>query len=200
MLIAWLDSNGKLLMTDNPEYVPTIYQASSVTFSDLSTSDAYQVIVVNGSITTMSQEQILQYNQQQYLNRLSDQVTNYISSNYPQIKINSDLADKEYYTTAITYSTTMSEVDIRNYTAKVVETAYSQTISVSNIIMSDTSIPSNLQIPFIQLAKVGLRLQWVNNVKQSYYNYQQQILSTTSLSELQSITAYTFPPYPSNLL
>ncbi len=198
---AWINpSNSQLVLSVVPAGVP-----SSVTYVEVIAEDPSFVIVQNGSITVMSASQQVATKLPYYLNQLGNLYTNWIYSNYSQVKQSSDLNDYVVYTSVLysqsanptVISATMNAIgtSIATYSLTATQGGLSYTSITAtglnmfnNYVSSLTSSFTNLDPnALIQLAKIAVRNAQVNVIKGLYKQAPNLLSSATSYDNLVSI-------------
>jgi len=182
MLYAWID-NGVIVGTDNPE---TISQGVEYfIFEDLDLNDISSLKIENGKIVKKTDEEILNELKQQKLQQLIFATTSYIEQYYPEVKQRSDISDKEYWGSWLLARNP-------NYTTDKIYASVYQ--SVARILAGQSTLENELQnypeterIAWEQLIKVGLRVAFVQVVKQEYHQLAQAIQNAQTKEELEAI-------------
>ena len=118
---------------------------------------------------------------------LYELATKYIYSYYPQSKQNSDLADKIYYET---FLKAKGYTDIEAKLVQAVEDFYNGK-TIDEIVANENDDDKEA---IIQLLKVGIRVTWVQMVKNKIKELQTEILNEQIL-EVNYIKQY-FPKFP----
>ncbi len=106
----------------------------------------------------ISKEELERLKKEHEINQKKAFCAEYIYSKYPQVKQNSDLADKLYYETLIK---TSGVKDLEADIVKRVENFY-EGKSVKDVILD---VDSKHKEAYIQLVKVGIRVAWVQRCK-----------------------------------
>jgi len=183
MLYAWVDEKGALCVTYDLAYVPK--GVKYVEFPDLDILDADKLKIENGRIVKKTDEEILNELKQRLLSQLISATTSYIEKYYPEVKQRSDISDKEYWGSWLLARNP-------NYTTDKIYASVFQ--SVARIMSGQTTLDQELQnypeterIAWEQLIKVGLRVAFVQAVKQEHHQLAQAIQNAQTKEELESI-------------
>jgi len=146
--------------------------------------------------TTETNDNSLESAKNVYLNSLDSFFTNFIKTNYSEIKQRSDLLDVEYHKSVL-----LSMND--NYTANGLNKEavdYSQKILQGEITLDEaiSSKPEQEQVHWGQFIKSMVRNMWYNKNKEIYRQLKKQILEASSFDELTQIrwSKDDFLPFP----
>ena len=202
--------NNKLYIVQNPQNLPP--NISYQEFDIETTSDLY---IEDGHIKVKTPEQKFQEAKQKKLKELDDFTTNYIYKYYPPNKQNSDFADRDYWSTLLIrkFGYSYQELAQKTYDtiADIIDGVITLQQGVEKLSIDENGNPltytfNNQEYSaapvWEQLLKIGIRVAWVQQVKQVYSWKKRQIEEAQSLEELNSITfsEEDFPPYPEHIL
>jgi len=141
--------------------------------------------VENGKIVKKTDDEILRNLKQQKLQQLISATKSYIEQHYPETKQRSDVADKEYWGSWLVAHN-------QTYTTDTIYASVYQ--SVARIMSRQTTLESELQnypeaerVAWEQLIKVGLRVAFVQAVKQEYHYLAEAIQNAQTKEELEAI-------------
>jgi hypothetical protein len=210
------DGDWQTYINNQGKYV---FIKQTTTDSDGNTVTTYTLLDITNKIwddtnkqwRDKTDDEIISEKKEQLLNLLNSKTTSYILNNYPDIKQKSDLADKEFYTSLLINKLNLTADDIANKVYNASANILSGTSTLDNEV-NKLSYDENgneitfewngqtlsAKIPWEQLIKVGVRVGWVNLVKQTYYQAKSQIENFTTLEEIESfdLDSIQFPEFP----
>jgi len=182
MLYVWIE-NGVIVGTDNPDYIPKGIEY--FIFEDLSVNDIVSLKIENGQVVRKTDEEVLNELKKIKLKELEEKTKTYIEQYYPEIKQRSDISDKEYWSSWLMARN-------QSYTAQQIYFLVFQ--SVAKILSGQTTLNAELQnypeaerVAWEQLIKVGLRIAFVQAVKQEYHQLAQAIKNARTKEELERL-------------
>lgn len=148
-----------------------------------------RVVLVNGSLSYLSESAYFQLRQQKSLSQLGEATTNHILSYYPEAQQRSDITTERYYTQILGASLTQPPDTIKQQAYQHAMQCYSSTNPQNTLatILSSSSLSSYTN-EYHRLIQIEYRAIWVASNVQLYNQYKAQIQSATSMSMLPSAT------------
>ncbi len=202
--------NNKLYIVQNPQNLP-----SNISYQEFDVETTSDLYIESNQIKVKTPEQKFQEAKQKKLKELDDFTTNYIYKYYPPNKQQSDVADRDYWSTLLIrkFGYSYQELAQKTYdtVADIIDGIITLQQGIEKLSTDENGNPltytfSNQEYPVApvweQLLKIGIRVAWVQQVKQVYSWKKRQIEEAQSLEELNSITfsEEDFPPYPEHIL
>jgi hypothetical protein len=210
------DEDWQTYINNQGKYV---FIKQTTTDSDGNTVTTYTLLDITNKIwddtnkqwRDKTDDEIISEKKSQLLKGLDTKTTSYITSNYSDIKQKSDLADKEFYTSLLINKLSLTADDIANKVYNAAANILSNISTLEDEVNklsydedgNEITFEWNGQnisakIPWEQLIKVGVRVGWVNLVKQTYYQVKSQIETLTTLDDVNNfdLDSIQFPPFP----
>jgi len=192
MLYAWIDKNGLICATDRRDLIPE--DVSYVEFPDLDFTDAHKLTVIDGQIVLKSDSEVLQELKQQKIAEASQLAKEYILQHYPDDKQKSDLADREYYSAyLVTVNQNYTFEEVYRIVSMLAVQVYRGQMTLDQAI---SQLPENERKAWEQLIKIGLRVMFVQNVKNEFANFVEQIQNAKTVEELRNIQVIYKTKFP----
>jgi hypothetical protein len=191
---------------DNKTYVSVIPPIGVDNYEVIQVENINDVVIdADGNVYIKTEAEKVTEKKQSYLSKLSNDMSKWVYTYYPQVKQNSDLSDYLTYTTLLR-SMSISEAELSakmtqigaaivNFSLTAVS-SYTSTDElnkvgvdyfnqlVNELVASYTAYPANA---LIQLTKIAARVSQVNVVKSIYASTVAKLQSATTLQELDDI-------------